>query len=314
MKEEIIMKRIIINADPGIDDAIAIIMALKHPDIKVEAITAVSGNMTADVSCNNALKVLEFMGAGHIPVAEGMMHPLVRPFPKDPYSHGDDGLGNHFFPEPALTKADIFAPDMIIDLVNRYPGEITIAALGPLTNLALAIMKDPDITGKIKEVFCTGGAFGFNEYAYRNATGDNPASEWNIYVDPEAARLVFESDINLTAVGLDIAYHPDVNFLEEDYREMERIQTSEAKFVLDICNFCRERTFDSSSGVIDGITMAALIEPGILTVQNISVGVECTSPLTLGRQFGIGGIISADRIFRKSMRLPPLIPDGQYGL
>lgn len=277
------MKRIIIDCDPGIDDAIAILLAVKRPDVHIEAITAVSGNMTAAVSCENALKVLEYMGISDIPVAKGMNKPLVRPFPKDPYSHGEDGLGNHFFPKPLLRASNQFAPDLILDLVDKYPGEISIAALGPLTNIALALMKRPESAGNIKEIVLTGGAFGFNEYAYRNATGDNPVSEWNIYVDPEAADIVFGSGVKVTAVGLDVAYNPGINLIDEDYAMLRSFSTKEAEFVLDIAEFCRERSFDSGSGIIDAVTMAGLIEPDLFTVQQISVGVERTSRLSLGQ-------------------------------
>jgi len=258
-------------------------MAIKNPDVRIEAITAVSGNLIADAACKNALKILEFMGISDIPVSKGMNKPLVRNHPRDPYSHGDDGLGNHFFPEPVLKASEEFAPDTIIELVTRYPGEISIAALGPLTNIALALMKKPEIAAKIREIVLTGGAFGFNQNAYRNATGDNPASEWNIYVDPEAADIVFASDVDITAVGLDIAYNPYVNLISEDYETLRGYATKEAEFVLDIAEFCHERTFDSSSGLIDAVTMAGLIEPEIFTVQEISVGVECVSPLTRGQ-------------------------------
>lgn len=202
---------------------------------------------------------------------------------RTPYSHGEDGLGNHFFPKPLLRASNQFAPDLILDLVDKYPGEISIAALGPLTNIALALMKRPESAGNIKEIVLTGGAFGFNEYAYRNATGDNPVSEWNIYVDPEAADIVFGSGVKVTAVGLDVAYNPGINLIDEDYAMLRSFSTKEAEFVLDIAEFCRERSFDSGSGIIDAVTMAGLIEPDLFTVQQISVGVERTSRLSLGQ-------------------------------
>ena len=199
------MRRILLDCDPGIDDSTAIIFALKSNLIKVEAITAVSGNLTADRTSINALKTLELLDVVDIPVAQGMMKPLVRAFPHDPFSHGDDGLGNTQLPVPELQLDQRFGPDLIIETVNQFVGEITLVATGPLTNIAVALMKAPDIVDKVDRLILIGGAFGFNEYASTYATGDNPVSEWNVYVDPEAARLVFHSGIPITAIGLDVA-------------------------------------------------------------------------------------------------------------
>ncbi|MBN2980868.1 MULTISPECIES: nucleoside hydrolase [Cohnella] len=280
-------KKVLIDCDPGIDDSIAIMLALKHPDIEVMAITATSGNLIADRTCENALKILEFMNETDIPVAKGMNKPLVRPFPKDPYSHGEDGLGNHFFAPPRLKALDMFAPDLIIETVMKHPGEVTIAALGPLTNLALAFMRKPELAAAVKEIVLIGGAFGFNEYAFRNATGDNPASEWNVYVDPEAAEIVFGCGAKVTAVGLDVAYHPDINFKERHYDRLRRATSKEAKYMLGIDRYVKEGStvgsFDSSSGIIDSVAIASIIDPSLLETQEIKVAVEKVSPLTLGQ-------------------------------
>lgn len=280
-------KKVLIDCDPGVDDSIAIILALKHPDLDVLAVTATSGNLIAERTCENALKILDFMNAGDIPVAKGMNKPLVRPFPKDPYSHGEDGLGNHFFPAPKRQALELSAADLIVETVTKHPGEVTVAALGPLTNVALAIMKKPEIASMMKEIVLIGGAFGFNEYAFRNATGDNPVSEWNVYVDPEAAEIVFQSGAKVTAIGLDVAYHPDINFRKEHYDRLERSASKEAKYMLGIDRYVREGStvgsFDSSSGIIDSVAIASIIDPGLLTTQEIRVAVEKMSPLSLGQ-------------------------------
>src|SRR5579859_5669473 len=234
------MRRIILDCDPGIDDAVGIILAVKSQVLKVEAITAVTGNLTADRTCINALKVLEMLGIDSIPVAQGMLKPLVRKYPKDPFFHGDDGLGNTGLPAPTLKRDPRFAPDLIVEMVNRFPGDISIVATGPLTNIAQALMKDPELARKVNELIIIGGAFGFNKYAYINATGDNPVSEWNIYVDPEAAQIVFHSGIRLTAVGLDVVTHPDINLQPQDIEKLEKGKTREAKFLVDLNRFAKE--------------------------------------------------------------------------
>ncbi|MBK8021846.1 MAG: nucleoside hydrolase [Chloroflexi bacterium] len=184
--------------------------------------------MTADLTCANALKVLDLIQAPDIPVARGMQTPLIRPFPRDPFSHGDDGLGNTGLPLSGRQPDPRFAPDVIVEVINRYPNDITLVATGPLTNVALALMKDPSIAHKTNGLIMLGGAFGFNKFATTNATGDNPASEWNVFVDPEAAKHVFHSGIPITAVGLDVATHERMCLREKDYAILSASPRKEA--------------------------------------------------------------------------------------
>jgi inosine-uridine nucleoside N-ribohydrolase len=277
------MKRIILDCDPGIDDSMAILFAFKSPELKVEAITAVSGNLTADRSSINARKTLELLGVSGIPVAMGMMTPLVRPYPKDPFSHGEDGLGNTFLPDPKLPLDPRFAPDLLIELVNQYPGEVTILASGPLTNIALAIMKDSQFAGKVQQLIVLGGAYGFNEYAYKFATGDNPVSEWNVYVDPEAARIVFHSGISLVAIGGDIFAHPAINLRPQDIAALQAAENRESAYMLDLFNFVTSRGFLSYCILIDSLNVAAALAPNMLRTRRIHVDVETQGALTMGQ-------------------------------
>lgn len=277
------MQRVILDCDPGIDDSMAIIFALKSPALKVEAITAVSGNLTADRSSINARKTLELLSASNIPVAMGMMQPLVRPYPKDPFSHGDDGLGNTFLPAPQLPLDEHFAPDLMVELVNRYPGEITILASGPLTNVALAVMKDSQFAAKVKQLILIGGAFGFNEYAYQFATGDNPVSEWNVYVDPEAARIVFHSGIALVAIGGDVFAHPAINLRPQHIAALQAAGNRESAYMLDLLRFVTERGFLSYCILIDSLVVATVLNPNVLRTRRIHVDVETQGALTLGQ-------------------------------
>ncbi len=153
-------RKLIYDCDPGTDDSVCILMALTHPELDLLAVTTESGNFRADVSANHALKVLEFIGRTDIPVAQGVLHPIVRPYPSDPYSHGEDGLGNHFFPEPKTTVIPTPASQLIVDTVMQHPGEVAIVCTAPLTNLAVAILLKPDIVTLIKEVYHLGGSYG----------------------------------------------------------------------------------------------------------------------------------------------------------
>jgi inosine-uridine nucleoside N-ribohydrolase len=277
------MKRVILDCDPGIDDSLAILFALKSPELKVEALTAVSGNLVARRAAANICKTLDLIGAPDLPVAVGMDTPLVRPYPADPFSHGDDGLGNTFLPESTRRLDPRFAPDLLIDLVDQYPGEITILASGPLTNVALALMKDPTFGRKVGNLYFLGGAFGFNEYAYKFATGDNPVSEWNVYVDPEAARLVFHSGIPMTAIGGDVFAHPSINLQDVHVAALQAAANREAAHMLDLLGFVTGRGFLSYCILIDSLCVAAALEPALLQTREIHVDVETQGKLTLGQ-------------------------------
>lgn len=282
-------KKLIYDCDPGTDDSVNIIMALTHPDVELLAITAESGNFTADLSANHALKILEFMGRGDIPVAQGMLHPLVRVQPSDPYSHGEDGLGNHFFPEPKLTPIEKFPAQVIIDTVMQYPGEVTLVCTAPLTNVALAFMMKPEIIPMIKELYHLGGSYGFSNYAFTNATGDNPMSEWNIYVDPEAAKVVYESGVNLTTIGLDVAFNPDmVNIHEPTLEALRKAGTKEAEYALEIIAYIDSNNTVKEKGLfingpIDTTAMCSFIHPEMLSTAEIKVAVDTSdNQLTRG--------------------------------
>jgi inosine-uridine nucleoside N-ribohydrolase len=276
-------KRIILDCDPGIDDAVAIILALKSPELHIEAITTETGNLLADRTGINARKILELMNRTDIPVAQGALAPLIRKYPRDPFSHGDDGLGNTGLPAPIMPLSAHFASDLIVELARQNPGEITLVATGPLTNVALALIKEPQVAKWLKQVILIGGAFGFNRYAFINATGDNPVSEWNVFVDPEAARIVFHSGLPIIAVGLDVATHPGINFAPQHIAALEKAGNRESRFLLQLFHFVEERKFQSYCVLIDSMAVAAAIQPSIIKTQNIYVDIETAGELTLGQ-------------------------------
>lgn len=276
------MKKIILDCDPGMDDSMAIVMAVKSDILEVEAITTVNGNYPVEVTSANARKILELLNQRSIPVARGMSQPMVRETPEDPFTHGADGQAENFLPEPKIPLAEKHAVEMIIDLVRDHPGEITIICTGPLTNLAMAIRKAPDITEKIDEVIAISGAFGLNEYSYLNATGDSPQSEWNVFVDPDAADIVYNAGINFVAIGLDVAAHSDVDFQDADIGKLQKSLKPEAKFLQKAISFVRSRGYDSYCAVIDCMAVAYAIDPSLLKTLRGRVGVETTGKLTVG--------------------------------
>lgn len=277
------MKPLLIDCDPGIDDAIAICLAHNSGHFNLVGITTVSGNLTADRCSNNARIVLDLLGAGEIPVCEGPLKPMVRPYPRDPFSHGDNGLANLSFPQTQRRLDPRFAADFILQMSHLYPGQLEIAALGPLTNLALAVIKDPTLPRRVARVTAIAGAFGLQTYGTSRATGDNPASEWNVYVDPEAAQLVFEAGFNLTAVGLDVATHPRLNLSADQRERLKQAGTPVAKLILDVLAFVEQRGFGSYCGLIDSMAIAHLMDDTRLTTERLRVIVERESRLSLGQ-------------------------------
>ena len=275
-------KKIILDCDPGMDDSMAIVMAAKSPVLDLVAVTTISGNYPVDVTCVNARKVLEMIGRADIPVARGMANPMTRRSPSDPFTHGADGQAENFLPDPVTPLHPLHAVDLIIDTVKKNPGEITILCTGPLSNLAMAITMAPEIKDMIAGVIAISGAFGLNRYAFANATGDTPQSEWNVYVDPEAAKLVYESGVPMVALGLDVATHFDVNFSEQDIEDFKNSDKPEAHFLHKAITFVHNRGFEAYCTIIDCMAVAYAIDPTLVETIKGHVGVETQSPLTLG--------------------------------
>jgi inosine-uridine nucleoside N-ribohydrolase len=187
-------RRVILDVDPGIDDAIAILFALRSPELKVEAVTVVAGNVTLDRGAENALRVLSLARRTDIPVAKGSEQPLRKTLVTATFWHGPNGLGGVDLAPSAAKLDPRNAVDLIIQIARQHPHDLTIVATAPLTNLALALRKAPAIRHELSEIIIMGGStVGGNE---------TPAAEFNFFVDPDAAQIVFESGVPITMVGL----------------------------------------------------------------------------------------------------------------
>ena len=275
-------KKIILDCDPGMDDSMAIVMACKAEELEVMAVTTVNGNYPVDVTSKNALKILEMLGRTDIPVAKGMAAPMVRPTPKDPFTHGADGQAENFLPEPKTPLCEKHAVDLMIHLIKENPGEIYILCTAPMSNLAMAMVKAPEIKEMIAGVYAISGAFGLNQYAFANATGDTPQSEWNVYVDPEAADIGYNSGVKLVAIGLDVATHFDVNLRDQDIENLKKSDKKEAKFLLQAIQFVNGRGFEAYCTVIDCMAVGYAINPDLVETFMGRVGIETKGELTLG--------------------------------
>lgn len=275
------VKRIIIDSDTATDDALALLLALRSPKVIVEAITITVGNVGFEQQTKNALYTIEVAGkSGQVPVYQGSAKPLVREVHGTAtYVHGSDGMSDSFFPDPKQQPEKEHAVDAIIRLVEKYPNEIAIVAIGPLTNIALALLKQPSIAGKIKELYFMGGFYKF----YGNI---NPVSTYNVWVDPEAARNVFRSKIPINTVGFDTSVKSSV-FTDEDYTKVEQLGTGYASFFMKINRirrkYCKEHQKMNGSNHPDAITMAIVIDPSIRTASiSRFADVETQGELTRG--------------------------------
>lgn len=275
-------KKVILDCDPGMDDSMAIVMAAKSPKLELLAVTTVSGNYPVDVTSVNARKMLELLGRTDIPVARGMAEPMFRDNPKDPFTHGTDGQAENFLPEPKLPLCEKHAVQLIIDTVKAHPGEVYLICTGPMSNLAMALKLAPEIKPMIAGVYAISGMFGLNEYAFANATGDTPQSEWNVYVDPEAASIVYGAGLSLTAIGLDVATYFDVDFTDETVEQFAESERKEARFLYQAIRFVRGRGYKAYCTVIDCMAVAYAIDESLIETFEGRVGIETKDGLTLG--------------------------------
>ena len=276
--------RVIIDTDPGVDDALALLLGMRSPELKIEAITPVAGNVPLELTLPNALRLVEIAGRIDIPVAAGARGPLVRRLVTATYAHGENGLGGAVFPEPTTKPVAEPAAEYIRRIVRKYPREVTLITLGPLTNIATALSSDPELAGMVRGLTMMGGSL----------SGGNitPAAEFNIYVDPEAARIVFQSGIPITMVGLDVTRKTSLT--EEHVRVLEAAQNpvsqAAAKIGRNAINHNRERGFLVGPNMHDSLAVAAFLDPTILKWQEYYVDVETTGELTAGETLGYSPI------------------------
>ncbi len=276
--------RVIIDTDPGVDDALALLLAMRSPELTIEAITPVAGNVPLQLTLTNALRLVEIAGRTDIPVAAGARVPLVRRLVTATYAHGENGLGGAVFPEPTTKPVAEPAAEYIRKIVLKYPHEVTLITLGPLTNIATALSSDPELAGMVRGLTMMGGSL----------SGGNitPAAEFNIYVDPEAARIVFQSGIPITMVGLDVTRKTSLT--EEHVRVLEAAQNpvsqAAAKIGRNAIKHNRERGFLVGPNMHDSLAVAAFLDPTILKWQEHYVDVETTGELTAGETLGYSPI------------------------
>jgi purine nucleosidase len=274
-----IKRPIIIDTDPSPDDAVAFLTALASPDeLEVLAITTVAGNVPVRLTSKNARKALELARKTDTPVYAGAAAPLLRPLVTAEEVHGKTGFDGYDLPEPVTPLAPGFAPDAIVELVMSRPaGEVTLCCLAPLTNVALAMVKEPSLAGHLREIVMMGGAF---------SEGGNitPAAEFNIYVDPEAAARVLQCGAPITMIPLDCTHQALTT--GQRLEKLRSIGTPVAEAFYHLLKFNKlfdERKYGWAGGPLhDATVIAYLLEPQLFRGRKVNIEVECSSALTLG--------------------------------
>jgi purine nucleosidase len=273
------VRKIIIDTDPGQDDAVAILLALASPEeIEVLGITAVAGNVPLHLTEKNARIVCELAGRTDVPVYAGCDAPLQRPLVTAEHVHGKTGLDGPDLPDPTMTLAEGHGVDFIIDTLRAEPaGTVTLCPLGPLTNIAQAFNKAPDIIEKVQEIVLMGGAY----FEVGNIT---PAAEFNIYVDPEAAKIVFGAGCPITVMPLDVTHKALVTKDRNDaFRALgTKVGVAVAQMTDFFERFDKEKYGSSGAPLHDPCVTAYLIRPDLFTGRHINVEIETGSELTLG--------------------------------
>jgi len=269
------VRKVIIDTDPGTDDAMAIMLALNSPELDVRAFTVVPGNVTAAQGLDNALRMVSLANRCDIPVAAGAKHPLFQKLVTAEFWHGKNGLANVELPPSKCKVDDRWGPDLIIQMVHTAPHEITLVPIGPLTNIALAIQKDPSIVPLVKEVILMGGSI--------SGGNVNAAAEANIYNDPEAAQIVFQAGWPLTMVGLDVG---DKTLLTRKHIEpLSRIRGPVSDFIYHVASFLidlSEKYGGTGTPMYDPLAVGVAIDAALVTAPPMHVEVETRGDFTRG--------------------------------
>ena len=265
-------QRIILDCDPGIDDALAIAFAHGHPGIELVGITTVAGNVGLAKTTANALAVSEFVGAAGTPVTAGCAGPLLRPALDARHVHGDSGLGGAVLPPATASPAPGHAIDYIVDTVGAAPGEITLVATGPLTNIALAVKREPRLADWVRRFVIMGGSAGRG-----NVT---PAAEYNIWADPEAAAAVFRAGWTVTMLGLDVTLRTGAT--EAVLRRMSELGQLGTGLLLPALEQYHSVSEPAGPPVHDVCAVAWVAEPDLFGLVPARVQVEVAGQFTAG--------------------------------
>jgi len=268
-------RRVIIDTDPGVDDAMAILLALNSPELRVEALTVVAGNVETAQGLENALKIVSLANRCDVVVAGGAQHPLNQKLITAQFWHGKNGLAGVELPASKCKADSRFGPDLIIEMVHKYPHELTLIPVGPLTNIALAVSKDPTIASLVRDIVIMGGSV--------SGGNVNGAAEANIYNDPEAAQIVFNAGWMVTMIGSDVG---ERTLMTRKYlTELQASHGPQSDFVAKLADFYltrSEKSGYSGAAMYDPLAVGAVIDPTLVTLKDMHVDVETKGEFTRG--------------------------------
>ena len=266
---------IILDCDPGHDDAIALLLAIASPEVELIGVTTVAGNTTIDKSTNNALRILELAGRSDIPVYRGADRPFIRPQDVADHVHGESGLDGPDLPQPAMREQELHAVDYLAQEIRARKGKVTLIPTGPLTNIGLLFALHPDV--RPERIVIMGGAIGEG-----NRT---PAAEFNIWADPEAAQRVFLEGLNTTMIGLDVTHRALITDAHtERMRGAGRVGQVVAELMDFYSRFHRSRYPDlDGSPMHDPVCVAHVIDPTLVTVFDAFIEIDCSGGPSWGR-------------------------------
>jgi inosine-uridine nucleoside N-ribohydrolase len=271
------LKHVLIDTDPGVDDALALLLAFSSPELRIEGLTTVAGNVSLELGSLNALKLLDFLGVEDVPVVAGADKPLLRKCRDASSIHGETGLGGATLPEPKGSLDERGAVEFILEKVDELGRDLTLIPIGPLTNIAGAILTRPSVIDEVSGLVIMGGAFDFTPYGHGNVS---PVAEFNVWHDPEAAKIVFDSGIPITAIGLDVTTDPANRLTEAHFKEIKDAGSKQATFVADLCRHLMER--HGGVSLHDPLAVAAVIDPSLVGTKRVFVEVETRGELTRG--------------------------------
>ena len=253
------MHKVVWDMDPGLDDALALILALKSPEVQILGITTVAGNAPVEMTSANARRVLEYLNIESIPVAMGAARPLNHRLDDALGYHGRDGLGNCDLPPPKLSLYPDKAWDFLARSVFGAPGQVDLIATGPLTNIAHAFQLHPELPGLLASLVLMGGAYGLTPYGKGNRT---PFAEFNIWQDPEAAHMVFNCEADIFAVGLDVTMDPTACLTSQHLKQIKASRTPTARLVAQLVEY--EVKYHGCCRMHDPLALAALLDASLL--------------------------------------------------
>lgn len=266
--------RIILDVDTGVDDALAIALAVRHPEVQLEAVVTVAGNVAVELTTRNTLRVLDWLGATDVPVYAGAERPVRGDVREASHWHGADGLGGAQLPEPVRTAQQQHGVEFLCDHIMAQPGDLTLVCTAPLTNLALALQREPRIVECVKAVVLMGGAA-------RLPGNVTPVAEFNVYADPDAAALVFEQAWPITMVGLDVTER--VTFTRADRDRFVLESSPEAVLLREVTRHLFDNRRVPSMALHDPLALLVAVEPELVKAVPYDVHVETRGEHTRGQ-------------------------------